>query len=84
LDETLCFVNPGSGVMSGTAMDLEIFSKIGLWRSKSVKGKNSQLEIIIIQFLFQFKLIFKENHSQITILFTTSPTTMKNFRIEAL
>jgi len=36
--------------MSGTAMDLEIFSKIGLWRAKSMKGTIAQLEIIIIQF----------------------------------
>jgi hypothetical protein len=49
-----------------------------------MKAKNSQLEIIIIQFLFQFKLIFKENHWQITLLFTTSPETMKLFRLEAL
>ena len=51
----------GSGVMSGTAVDLEFFfSKIGLWRSKSVKGKIAQPEIITIQFSFQFELIFKE------------------------
>ena len=31
----------GSGVMSGTAMNLDFFSKIGLWRCKSVKGKIS-------------------------------------------
>ena len=61
-----------------------IFSKIGLWRSKSVKGKITQLEIIIIQILFQFKLIFKKNHSQIMILFTTSATAINIFRIEAL
>ena len=49
-----------------------------------MKAKKSQLEIIIIQFLFQFKLIVKENHWQITILFTTCPETMKLFRLEAL
>jgi hypothetical protein len=29
----------GSGAMSGTGRDLEFFSKIELWRSKSAQGK---------------------------------------------
>jgi len=39
---------------------------------------------LLFLFLFQFKLIIKENHLQITILFTASPTTMKISRLEAL
>ena len=51
---SLLLLQDGSGVMSGTAMDLDFFQNwaLPLWKSKSVKGKIAQLEIIIIQFFF--------------------------------
>jgi len=65
-------------------MDLEFFFKNYTLDHQIYKGNIAQVEIIMAQFLFQFKLIFKENHSQISILFISSPTTLKFHSLEAL
>jgi len=74
----------GSGVMSGTAPDLRFFQKLDFGERHMNLGKIAQVEIMIIQFLSHFKSIFKEIHSQVIILLTAGPTSMKFLSLKAL